>query len=166
MDHRRGTARGCRFQASRSPNGSWGRGRDTAVVAHRFSGVSEPPCVFLVRKSPSPQGFFITACPTPNVELFWAPHVISPFLGEWGVMALQNRAAEYRRLGRECLALASSLTTEHARSILIEMARVWTRLANEQKLPSPPRATDLPQRALMQQQEQQQVRPETDGNPG
>jgi hypothetical protein len=42
-----------------------------------------------------------------------------------------NRAAEYRRLARECLTLVPTIGAEKARFLMIEMARVWTRLADE-----------------------------------
>ena len=43
-----------------------------------------------------------------------------------------SREAEYRRLARECLEMARTVTTENARTALIEMAQVWQRLAAEQ----------------------------------
>ena len=45
---------------------------------------------------------------------------------------LNRRAEEYRRLAGECLRLVATIATEEARSALIEMARVWSRLADEQ----------------------------------
>jgi hypothetical protein len=44
-----------------------------------------------------------------------------------------SREAEYRRLARECLEMARTVTTENARAALIEMAQVWQRLAEEQE---------------------------------
>ena len=66
-----------------------------------------------------------------------------------------NRASEYRRLARECLRLAQTIATEEARLALVEMARVWTRLAEEQDVPWRP--MPMPegcQRAVQQQQQQ------------
>ena len=47
---------------------------------------------------------------------------------------MEHRAGEYRRLARECLRLASTIVTAEARSVLVEMARIWTRLADEQNI--------------------------------
>jgi hypothetical protein len=44
---------------------------------------------------------------------------------------MEGRAEEYRRLARDCLALATTIATEEARRALIEMARVWAKLADE-----------------------------------
>lgn len=78
-----------------------------------------------------------------------------------GAVNLNNRAEEYRRLARECLALASfSNFTADARSALIEMARVWSRLAHEQGAAMPPIPQSESARPVMQQQ--QQVQPEDD----
>ena len=44
-----------------------------------------------------------------------------------------SREAEYRRLARECLEMARTVTTENARAALIEMVQVWQRLAEEQE---------------------------------
>jgi hypothetical protein len=44
---------------------------------------------------------------------------------------LENRAEHYRRLTRECLQLASSMRQHPGYATLVEMARVWTRLADE-----------------------------------
>ena len=43
-----------------------------------------------------------------------------------------TRAEEYRRVARECLVAARSASTEEARDTLLEMARNWFRLAQEQ----------------------------------
>jgi hypothetical protein len=59
-----------------------------------------------------------------------------------------ERATEYRRLARDCLRLLQTFSNEEARAAVIEMARVWTRLAEQQEASQP----------VMQQQEQ--VQPE------
>ena len=68
---------------------------------------------------------------------------------------MEGRADQYRRLARECLELttlaSSSVSTEPARSMLIEMARVWARLADELEAAQP----------VVQQQ--QQIQPKKDG---
>ena len=63
-----------------------------------------------------------------------------------------NRASEYRRLARECLRLAQTIATEEARLALVEMARVWTRLAEEQDVSYRPMLEDC-QPAVQQQQQ-------------
>ena len=60
------------------------------------------------------------------------------------------KSDEYRRLARECLELASTFAAE-GRATLIEMARIWARLADE-----------APQPVVQQQQQQQQQRPKKD----
>ena len=65
-----------------------------------------------------------------------------------------NRASEYRRLARECLRLVQTIATEEARLALVEMARVWTRLAEEQDVPFQPMAMPEGCRPAVQQQQQ------------
>jgi hypothetical protein len=48
-----------------------------------------------------------------------------------------GRADDYRRLARECLKLAQTASAEEARLTFIEMARVWTRLVDEQEAGNP-----------------------------
>jgi hypothetical protein len=62
---------------------------------------------------------------------------------------VESRAEEYRRLAGDCLALVKTVATEEARRVLIEMARVWIRLADETVRP-------------LVQQQQQQVQPKKD----
>jgi hypothetical protein len=57
----------------------------------------------------------------------------------------ESRAEEYRRLARDCLEMVKTVSSEQARQGLIEMARVWARLADQQA--SAP---------VFQQQQQQQ----------
>ena len=73
---------------------------------------------------------------------------------------MNDRAEEYRRLARECLRLVATVTTEEARSSMIEMARVWARLAEEQETRLISRMADTPQPAI---QQQQQLKPKKDG---
>jgi hypothetical protein len=75
------------------------------------------------------------------------------------------RAEQYRRLARQCLAMARTISTEEARAELILMAQTWYRLAEEQdnegshiEGPSVPPAPEA--RPVMQQQ--QQVQPKRD----
>jgi hypothetical protein len=73
-----------------------------------------------------------------------------------------TKAAEYRRLAQECLAMALTLSTLDGRASLVAMAQVWQRLADEQEQGSefgpiaPPTTADA--QAVAQQQ--QQVQPD------
>jgi len=61
----------------------------------------------------------------------------------------ESPAARYRRLARECIAMANTIATEQTRATLVEMAQVWTRLAESHDA-----------RPAMQQQ--QQIQPKND----
>jgi hypothetical protein len=67
---------------------------------------------------------------------------------------LDNRAEEYRRLAPECLRLVRTVRREDSGRLLIEMARVWIRLATEHEIPLDPPTAD-PSRPVVQQQQQQ-----------
>ena len=77
-----------------------------------------------------------------------------------GAIIMAGRADEYRRLARECLAIARTTSADEARLTLIEMARVWTRLADDQDVAFLPRAGGHQPIA----QQQQQVQPKKDGS--
>jgi hypothetical protein len=62
-------------------------------------------------------------------------------------------ADEYRRLAKACLTTARSIASKERRDVLIQMAQVWLRLAEEQSRP-----------VTQQQQQQQQPQPEKDGD--
>jgi hypothetical protein len=64
-------------------------------------------------------------------------------------------------LAQECLAAARTVATEEARATLVNMARVWLRVAEELEGPAPPRAADEPQPTI---QQQQQPQPKKDGD--
>jgi hypothetical protein len=64
-----------------------------------------------------------------------------------------NSRDEYRRLAAKCLVLAPCMGSQEARSRLIEMARLWSRLADAREPPIPPRTAD-PSRPVVQQQQQ------------
>jgi len=66
-----------------------------------------------------------------------------------------NRVMQYRRLAAECLRLAPTVGTEQARRALLEMARVWTRLANEQDAAVWSERTGEPASVVLQQQQVQ-----------
>jgi hypothetical protein len=74
-------------------------------------------------------------------------------------------ADEYRRLARECLETARTLSNEEGRAALLQMAQVWQRLADEladttESLVggTPPPPTEPAQPA----QQQQQIQPKDD----
>jgi hypothetical protein len=77
---------------------------------------------------------------------------------------IHTKAQEYRRLAKECLAMARSVSTEEARDTLRHMAQVWHRLADEQdqgaELGSMPPFTAKQTQLVVQQQ--QQVQPDDD----
>jgi hypothetical protein len=77
------------------------------------------------------------------------------------VTIVADRASEYRRLARDCLQVAQTIPTEEARLALVEMARVWSRLADEQAAAAMPPAPPEGSRPVIQQQEQ--VHPKKDG---
>jgi hypothetical protein len=77
-----------------------------------------------------------------------------------------SRADEYRRLARECLAMAHMMATEETRASLIAMAQAWHRLAEEQEASVPPSAVEQFQPAVQQQQQQRQVQPKDDDDTG
>ena len=75
-----------------------------------------------------------------------------------------SKAQKYRRLARECLVLARTVSTEEARASLRAMAQAWHRLADEQEQGSelgsmPPFTADQTQLVV---QQQQQVQPDDD----
>ena len=74
-----------------------------------------------------------------------------------------SRADEYRRLARECLAMAQLMATEETRASLIAMAQAWHRRAYEQELSVPPSAVEQSQPVI---QQQQQVQPKDDDDTG
>ena len=76
---------------------------------------------------------------------------------------MTSRADEYRRLVRECLAMAQLMATEETRASLIAMAQAWHRRADEQELSVPPSAVEQSQPVI---QQQQQVQPKDDDDTG
>jgi hypothetical protein len=82
-----------------------------------------------------------------------------------------TRAEEYRRLARQCLETARTISNEEGRATLLQMAQVWQRLADEvagatEQLGDeqpvegmPPPATEA---ARQPAQQQQQIQPEDD----
>jgi hypothetical protein len=41
--------------------------------------------------------------------------------------------AEYRRFAQECIEIAKTVQDERSRALLVHMAQVWLRLADEEK---------------------------------
>jgi hypothetical protein len=50
----------------------------------------------------------------------------------------ESHSAHYRRLAQDCLRMVRQVSTEEARTILVEMAQIWMRMADTQ---DPARAT-------------------------
>ncbi len=50
-----------------------------------------------------------------------------------GRRVVASSADEYRRLARECLEIAHPLSVGEPRTILLQMAQVWQRLADQQR---------------------------------
>jgi hypothetical protein len=69
-----------------------------------------------------------------------------------GACSSMTGADEYRRLAKACLTTARSIASKERRHVLIQMAQVWLRLAEEQSRP------------VTQQQQQQQPQPEKGGD--
>jgi hypothetical protein len=70
---------------------------------------------------------------------------------------MSNRGKEYRTFARDCLALAKTIAAPETRDALIEMARIWTRFAEEQEAASVAIPSSEPSQVL---QQQEQVQPE------
>ena len=71
---------------------------------------------------------------------------------------MDNRAEEYRRLARECLRLVQTVRRDDSGRLLIEMARVWIRLATEHETPFDPPTADSSRPVVRQQQQQPQLK--------
>ena len=75
---------------------------------------------------------------------------------------MANTADHYRRLAQECERIAHTHPPgTSSRTSLLEMARMWERLAHEAAAPmTSPRPTEAQQPAV---QQQQQIQPKNDG---
>jgi hypothetical protein len=49
-----------------------------------------------------------------------------------------SKAEDYRRRARACLLMAGTIADDETRAALVEMAQVWTRLADEDAAAAPP----------------------------
>jgi uncharacterized protein YciW len=76
-----------------------------------------------------------------------------------------SASTRYRRLARECLEIAQTFPAGERRTVLLQMAQVWQRLAEEYADSSTPlfRSTESEQPAM---QQQQQIQPKDDDTPG
>jgi hypothetical protein len=72
----------------------------------------------------------------------------------------ESPSARYRRLAKECLEVAYTFPDGVRRTVLLQMAQVWQRLADERADSGlqPIQA----ERPAMQQQQQQQTQPDDD----
>ena len=71
----------------------------------------------------------------------------------------ESASARYRRLAGECWEIAHTFPAGELRTVLLQMAQVWQRLANEQRhvpdlagVPAPPPATEQIRPVVQQQQ--------------
>jgi len=72
-----------------------------------------------------------------------------------------SASTRYRRLARECLEIAHTFPAGERRTVLLQMAQVWQRLADEYADNTAPLPRPLEgERPVMQQQ--QQVQPKDD----
>ena len=76
-----------------------------------------------------------------------------------------SASTRYRRLARECLEIAQTFPAGERRTVLLQMAQVWQRLAEEYADSSAPlfRPIESEQPAM---QQQQQIQPKDDDTPG
>jgi hypothetical protein len=72
----------------------------------------------------------------------------------------ENPWARYRRLAEECLDVANTFPNGVTRSVLVQMAQVWPRLAEDYGDSSA--ALSRPMELVMQQQQQQQIQSDDD----
>jgi hypothetical protein len=56
--------------------------------------------------------------------------------------AVASKAEEYRRRARACLFMAGTMTSGGSRASFVEMAQVWTRLADEEDEAAPARVEE------------------------
>jgi len=89
-----------------------------------------------------------------------SPYVLSRKGDTGWRIVTHTKSQEYRRLAKECLAMARSVSTKEVRDSLRQMAQVWHRLADEQEqgseLGSMPRFTAEQTQLVVQQQQQVQ----------
>ncbi len=50
--------------------------------------------------------------------------------------------SEYRRFAQECLEMSKTVQDERARAVLVHMAQVWLRLAEQEKRDEDPHKSD------------------------
>ena len=74
----------------------------------------------------------------------------------------ESSSARYRRLARQCLEVADSFSRGDQRDVLLQMAQVWQRLADqyEDAMPSLRQSGAAAEQPAMQQQ--QQIQPDDD----
>lgn len=77
------------------------------------------------------------------------------------VRFVTSKAEDYRRRARACLLMAGTIASDETRAALVEMAQVWTRLADEAAAVAPP-GTVAESRPVMQQQQQIQSKKKTE----
>jgi hypothetical protein len=73
----------------------------------------------------------------------------------------ESSRARYRRLARECLEVANSFPRGDQRDVLLQMAQVWQRLAQQYDNRTPLSVAAVAQPVM---QQQQQIQPDDDEN--
>jgi hypothetical protein len=73
-----------------------------------------------------------------------------------------SASTRYRRLARECLEIAHTFPAGERRTVLLQMAQVWQRLADEYADSSAPLLRPIESEQPVMQQ-QQQIQPKDDG---
>jgi hypothetical protein len=76
----------------------------------------------------------------------------------------ESAGEQYQRLAQECLEMVPTIEDREGRAALIEMARVWLRLAEIYKANNsiPPAATKDTRRQVMKEQQQAQPKEDAD----
>ena len=73
---------------------------------------------------------------------------------------MTSKAEDYRRRARACLLMAGTIADDETRAALVEMAQVWTRLADEDAATAPPGTVAEPPPVMQQQQQVQSKKTE------
>jgi hypothetical protein len=71
-----------------------------------------------------------------------------------------TKSEDYRRRARACLLMAGTIADDETRAALVEMAQVWTRLADEQEAVVRPGAVAQSPPVMQQQQQIQSKKTE------
>ena len=90
------------------------------------------------------------------------PRALRKAIGQTPMYENESVPARYRRLARECLEVSHTFPSGERRTVLLQMAQVWQRLADDYPESSAPLSHAFePERPVIQQQ--QQVQPKDEG---